>query len=220
MSESGGFHLRQMSPDDRDEVSELASFEESFPMDSKGFVLLRTQGKSFRVFRPLLIHEVEQDWSERSGEIGRWCVRVRSSGARATKPEFIPFVRSESNSGSLWETLWNRAANASRRMAERLAACGGGVGQIYDEKSKGFNTIVKEYLLAWAALLDDGDPSFALVNTVEIQSLSGRTIGLIVLPSHPLRVAWHVAYDNLVLHAKFEQDMTAKDVRDEFAILD
>ena len=39
-----------------------------------------------------------------------------------------------------------------------------------------------------------------------MQSLSGRTIGLIVLPGHPLRVAWQVAYDNLVLHAKFDQE--------------
>ena len=67
-------------------------------------------------------------------------------------------------------------------MAERFTACGGGVGQIYDEKSKTFDTVVKEYLLAWTALLDEGDPSLALANTVEIQSLSGRTIGLIVLP--------------------------------------
>ena len=208
--------------DQRDVVSALASSTEPFPIDTKGFVLLRTpqRSKSFRVYRPPLIHEVEQQWAARSGEIGRWRVKVRSSGARATAPEFIPFVQDESEKGSLWESLWDRAANASRRMAERIAACGGGVGQIYDEKSKSFETVVKEYLLAWSALLDDGDPSFALTNTVEIQSLSGRTIGLIVLPAHPLRVAWHVAYDNLVLHAKFEQKMTPKDVRDELSVLD
>ena len=208
--------------DDRAIVSVLASSTESLPTDSKGFVLLRTpqRGKSFRVFRPQLIHEVEQQWFERSGEIGRWRVKVRSSGARAVMPEFVPFLGSESDSGSSWEALWDRAANVSRRMAERFASCGGGVGQIYDEESKTFDSVVKKYLLAWAALLEDGDPSFALVNTVEVQSLSGRTIGLIVLPSHPLRMAWHVAYDNLVLHATFAQNMTPKDVRDEFPILD
>ena len=72
-------------------------------------------------------------------------------------------------------------------MAERIAACGGGVGQIYDQDSKLFDTVVKQYLLAWAALLDDADPSLAIANTVEIQSLSGQTIGLIVLPAHPMR---------------------------------
>jgi hypothetical protein len=59
-----------------------------------------------------------------------------------------------------------------------------------------------------------------LANTCEVQSLSGRTIGLIVPPSHPLRVAWLVAYDNLVLHAAFEQKMSPKDACDEFSALD
>ena len=104
-------------------------------------------------------------------------------------------------------------------MADRFAAYSG-VGQIYDEKSKIFESTVKEYLLAWAALLESGDPSLALANTVEVQSLSGRTIGLIVLPSHPLRVAWHVAYDNLVFHSAFEEGAAPKQVRDEFLILD
>ncbi|MDP6676728.1 MAG: hypothetical protein QGI29_04100, partial [Pirellulales bacterium] len=207
--------------DDRDLVTEMVSSNESFPMDTKGFVLLRIpRGKNFRVFCPPLIREVEQQWADRSGEIGRWRVKVRSSGARATTLEFVPFVRSELESGSSYETHWERATIASRKMTERFATCGGGVGQIYDDKSKTFDTVVKEYMLAWAALLDNGDPSLALANTVEIQSLSERTIGLIVLPSHPLRVAWHAAYDNLVLYTKFEQDMTPKDVREEFSILD
>ena len=208
--------------DDRGIVSTMASSTEAFPTDSKGFVLLRTpqRGKSFRVFRPSLIHEVEQQWAERNGEPGRWRVKVRASGSRTAMPEFVPSVCSESSSGNSREVLWDRAVVASRRMAERLATCGGGVGQVYDEESRAFDSVVKEYLLAWAALLEDGDSSFALANTVEIQSLSGRTIGLIVLPSHALRVAWHVAYDNLVLHAKFKQDMTPKNVRDELANLD
>jgi DNA polymerase III delta prime subunit len=207
--------------DDRDIVSALASSIQTLPVDSKGFVLLRTpqRGKSFRVFRPALIRVVEQQWAERSGAIGRWRVRVRASGARASEPEFVPLPAPESSSGTSGQPLWDRVSNASRRMSERFASCSG-VAQIYDEKSKVFDTVVKEYLLSWAALLEDGEPSLALANTVEIQSLSGRTIGLIVLPSHPLRVAWHVAYDNLVLHAAFEQGAAAKDIRKEFLVLD
>ena len=59
-----------------------------------------------------------------------------------------------------------------------------------------------------------------LANTVEIQSLSGRSIGLIVLPAHPMRVAWQVAYDNLVLHTRFDQNMAPKQVRGELSLLD
>lgn len=206
---------------DRDIVSALASSTETLPVDSKGFVLLRTpeRGKSFRVFRSSLIREVEQQWAGRSGAIGRWRVRVRASGARVAEPEFVPLSDTESLLESSRQALWERASSASRRMAERFAACSG-VGQIYDEKSKVFDTVVREYLLAWAALLDEGDPLLALANTVEIQTQSCRTIGLIVLPSHPLRVAWHVAYDNLVLHAAFEQGAAPKDIRNEFVVLD
>ena len=172
------------------------------------------------MLRPPLIHEVENQWAEQAGAIGRWSVKVRASGVRAGEAKFIPLSRPSSSPGALWDTLWDRATNASRKMAERFVGSGGGVGQVYDEQSKGFDAVVKEYLLAWAALLEEGEPSLALTNTVEVQSLSGRTIGLIVLPSHPLRVAWHVAYDNLVLHARFQENMSPKDIREEFAILD
>jgi DNA phosphorothioation-dependent restriction protein DptH len=204
---------------DRKDVSVAAASTEQLAVDAKGFVLLRTpqRGKSFRVFHPSLIREVEREWAQRAGAIGRWRVKVRASGARAAQPEFVSFAHSTSRSSR--RALWDRVSNASRRMAERFAACSG-VGQIYDEKSKIFDTIVKEYLLAWAALLEDGDPSLALANTVEVQSLSGRTIGLIVLPSHPSRVAWHVAYDNLVLHTAFELAAAPKDVREQFLALD
>ena len=208
--------------ENREKVSELASSVRTLTVDSKGFVLLRTpqRNKSFRVFRAPLIQEVESDWAARSGAIGRWRVRVRASGARATPLEFIAFECSESASSASWRSPWERATRASKFMADRFAASGGGVGQIYDEKSKGFETVVKEYILAWAALLEEGDQSLALANTVEIQSLSGRTIGLIVMPGHPMRLAWHVAYDNLVLHSAFEQGATAKDIRKEFLLLD
>jgi DNA phosphorothioation-dependent restriction protein DptH len=206
---------------DRDMVTALASATDSFPLDSKGFVILRTpqRGKSFRVFRPPLLHEVEQDWVARGGQIGRWRVKVRASGSRAGVPEFVPIELSDSY-GTTWQSVWDRAANASRRMAERFGTCGGGVGQIYDQNAKVFDTIVKEYLLAWTALLEVPYPELALSNTVEIQSLSGRTIGMIVLPAHAMRVAWHVGYDNLVLHTRYEQDVAPKHLRDELELLD
>ena len=208
-------------------LAELASREAvsavttnpSVTFDSKGFILLRTpveQGrrKSFRVFRPSLTAEVENQWIERRGEIGRWTVKVRGSGNRAGLPEFEPFEGSNGEE-------WNRAVAASRRMAERFKGGGGGGGgaQVYDEAVASFGT-VQEYLRAWAPLLENGSPSLALVNTVEVQSLSGRTIGLIVLPAHPLRVAWLAAYDNLVLHTVFDQKQEAKGIRAEFAGLD
>jgi hypothetical protein len=104
-------------------------------------------------------------------------------------------------------------------MAERFSGFRG-VGQVYDQNAKALDTVVKEYLLAWTSLLEEGDPAYALANTVEVQSLAGRTIGLIVLPGHPLRLAWHSAYDNLVLHTRYEQNASPTQIRDELKSLD
>ena len=200
-----------------DLVSDIASSQNPLRIDSNGFVLLRTpqrRSKSFKVFQPSLIKEVEKQWDNQDGAIGRWRIKVHAPGTRAGEAEFVPFAPPESS------PEWDRVSNANRRMSERFKTGGGGVGQVYDEESKTFDTVVKEYLLAWAALLEKTDPSLALANTVEVQSLSGRTIGLIVLPSHPLRVAWQVAYDNLVLHARFDKGMQPKEIRKELSALD
>ena len=198
-----------------DLVSDMVSSQCPLHEDSKGFVLLRTpqRNKSFQVFQPSLIEEVEEQWAKQGGAIGRWVVPVRASGIPAGAAKFETFAPSEATAE------WDRVIAASRKMAARFAASGGGVGQVYDEKSQAFNTI-KEYLLAWDALLAKSEPRLALANTVEVQSLSGRTIGLIVLPSHALRVAWQVAYDNLVIHTRFDQGMSPESIRKEFSALD
>ena len=141
---------------------------------------------------------------------------MRASGSRANVAEFVPHDPPQDLAA---KGAWDRTVAASRRLAERFALRGG-CGQIYDQTSKATDQLVKEYLLAWATLLDQGESDLAVANTVEVQSLAGRTIGLIVLPSHPLRVAWHVAYDNLVLHSGYEKNLLPKKVREEFAVLD
>ena len=202
--------------DDWESMSAIADSSANFSFDEKSnLVLLRTsvgaKRLSFRVPCPPLIRDVEKQWMERGGAIGHWRVKVRTSGARAGDVEFI---RYEGRGPT-----WKKATVASRRLAARVHKDGGVVGHIYDDKAKAFDS-VKEYLRAWTALLESGDPSLALCNTVEVRSLAGGVIGLIVLPMHPLRVAWHAAYDNLVFHAAFDQGQKAKDVRDEFQCLD
>ena len=202
--------------DDWESMSAIADSSANFSFDEKSnLVLLRTsvgtKRLSFRVPCPPLIREVEKMWLERSGAIGHWRVKVRTSGARADDVEFI---RHQGKGPT-----WKKAFVASRRLAARVHKDGGMVGHIYDDKAKAFD-VVKEYIRAWTALLESDDPSLALCNTVEVRSLAGRMIGLIVLPMHPLRVAWHAAYDNLVFHAAFDQGQKAKDVRDEFQCLD
>ena len=196
-------------------VTGMVSSEYPLRVDPKGFVTLRTpqRGKTFQVFQPPLFRMVEKQWYENKGAIGRWVVQVRSSGELAGDASFKAFAEPEDISE------WRRAREANHKMAARFVESGGSVGQIYDESSQTFNA-VREYMLAWAALLEKNDPLLTLANTVEVQSLSGRTIGLIVLPTHPLRVAWHAAYDNLVIHSRFDQGIGAKLIRDEFFALD
>ena len=196
-------------------VSAMVSSDCPLRVDPKGFVTLRTpkRGKSFQVFQPHLIGMVEKQWYEHGGAIGRWVVQVRSTGELAGDASFKAFAEPEDISE------WSRARAASHKMAARFVESGGSVGQVYDESSLTFNA-TREYLRAWAALLNNNDPLLTLANTVEVQSLSGRTIGLIVLPSHPLRVAWHAAYDNLIIHTMFDQKVGAQHIRDEFSALD
>lgn len=212
--------------DERELVTEIATSRAGQSKGQKGYVLLRVprKQKSFKVFRPELIEIIDRRWAEdERGAIGRWQVRVRDSGQRASDVHFIPFSQPADSAGIYWEPLWKRVQLASNRLAEWFAGDGGSVGQVYDEKSRTFEIVVKEYVLAWTALLEadhEPPPHLALVNTVEVQNLSGRTIGLIVLPSHPLRLAWHAAYDNLVLHARFEQQMRPVDICEELRVLD
>lgn len=225
---SGGERVRTFSEglielDDRKTVTDIAHNPSLFggrvSVDKKGFVTLRpARGKSYRVFRPPLIREIEQEWIKRKGAIGRWRVDVRATGELAGKSMFESFE----GAGKLWD----RAATASRRMAERFDAFEGGVGQIYvgqiydDDPAPGF-VVAREYVLAWIALWEEyTDPVLALVNTVEVRSLSGKTIGLIVPPGHPLRVAWAAAYDNLALHARFKENQRPTDIRRELKCLD
>ena len=217
---SGGIKVRTFSDGlvelgKREAVTTVASSPVT-TVDSKGFVLRRTrveQGKtkSFRVFQPSLIADVERQWIDSQGTIGRWTVKVRGTGSRAEAPKFEPFDHHEGHA-------WKQALSAHRKMAERFRA-GGGVAQIYDEAAGNFG-VVRDYLRAWDTLLKEGDPWPSLAHTVEVQSLSGRTIGLIVLPAHPLRVAWHVAYDNLVFDTCFRQEQRPHDIRNEFSGLD
>lgn len=201
-----------------EDVTEMVSAGKQLPEDTKGFVLLRTTSprKGFKVFRPPLIRQIEEQWLAENGAIGRWRVRVRASGEQASLPEFVPMTEHFAEGAS--DNILGRVQTASRRFAELLAVSSA-VARIYDERSTSFN-LVKEYLLAWATVLEEGKPILALANTAEVQTLSGKTIGLIVLPNHPLRVAWHTAYDNLALYTTFVHNESPQNVRNEFKLLD
>lgn len=203
----------------RDLVTRMTSLEETRPVEAKnGFLTWRSpnQRKRFRVFQPPLLKDIEERWRECENHLGRWRIRVRMSGDRIGIPEFIPMNRPT----SVKEVSWNRVLGASRRVARELFTDIGGTGQLYDQNTVRNKNIVSEYLLSWVMLLRAEEPSLALAQTIEVQSQDGNLVGLIVLPAHPIRMAWHVAYDNLVLHSVLQDKQRPADVRFELEGLD
>ena len=178
--------------------------ETCFFPDNKGFIVFRpTGGKtSYKVMRPPLIELIDQLQAE-TPPIGRWCVRVRADGTRVASPTFH-----ECNAAACTESTWEKLLKATQRFRDETSRLGGFWGRIYSANL----SRSEEYVNAWASAIEESAPEFAIANTIEVQSLGGRTIGLIVLPSHPLRVAWHMAFDQLARHARYSCSMPAKEV--------
>lgn len=184
--------------------------------DKKGYIGWQPGpgvGRRFKVLRPRLIAEVEKDWQAQRGRIGRWSVRVRADGSRAG-----PIVFELLDQGNCPAEAWERAERASQRLCADLGQ-GKGLGFLSRIQAVPWPA-AQEYLLAWADALEKGPPELALFGTVAVESLSGRTIGLIVTPFHPLRLAWHAAYDLLAAHARYEQGMSPVDVNRVLGALD
>lgn len=204
--------------DDRAEVEEMMSLDATQPRGAKGDSLVwRSPNgrKNFRVYRPPLIKQAEDEWQVADGAIGRWRIKVRISGERVGRPQFVPIDRPLGAD----QDIWSRVRKANAKMATRFAGFGG-VGQLYDDQVPACKSAIAEYLSAWSAILEAGAPLLALAHTVEVQSQSGELIGLIVMPSHPIRLAWHAAYDNLVLHSRYDEKLKPANIRREMAALD
>jgi DNA phosphorothioation-dependent restriction protein DptH len=187
-----------------------------FRTDSKGYIILRPsqKGRTFRIFRPPLIAEVEKKWKQRADTIGRWILQVRADGTRAGELKFQQIERGDSP-----EPEWARLLTASRLFCEDTMQGPGMLSRIYAYEESTLARAV-EYLNAWEAALTKGIPALALAHTVEVQDLAGKTIGLIVLPSHPVRVAWQAAYDALAIHARYEYDIAPDKVSYYLNLLD
>ncbi|MBF2760000.1 MAG: ATP-binding protein [Ectothiorhodospiraceae bacterium AqS1] len=194
-------------------------------IDSKDFLALtlreNNRNKNYRIFYPPLIQEAERQWVAGNGALGRWTIKVRESGEWAKEKDSLEF---KALKAEIDKSHHDRLETASAKMSRLFGLCGG-PGQIYDEKNVDHFETVSNYLNAWLdAFSKNDDPNLTLCHTVEVRSLSGKDIiGLIVLPSHPLRVAWHAAYDNLLLHAAFDESegsFSAKDLLKEFEGLD
>ena len=198
----GAVHISDVEQFDKD-VNEAECFEVN---SAKNYIAFRstTSKKSFKVQRPALIDVIERMQAEQTN-LGRWSVQVREDGQRVADPVFHTF-----NSGDTPESDWERAIKATAALQKELSNRGGFWGSVYGGSIKKADDFVN----AWLSVLDNGPADVALTDTIEVQSLAGETIGLIVLPSHPLRVAWHVAYDQLVRHLRFNSELSPTRIRE------
>lgn len=195
--------------DDREMFEAACSNPQSFGKDSKGFITFRHQKKNSKIFCPTLLRDIEEDWGSRKGAVGRWSIPVRADGSQAGGLTFEPLVADPSTAP------FERLCKASTELSQMVVRGQGLLGTVH-----GFHKATEEYLIAWQLALDACEPSLALANTLEVRSLSGHTIGLIVLPHHPLRLAWHYAYDLLLPHFRYEGKIGFKKIQEIARSLD
>ncbi len=193
-----------ISIQNKEEFLTLCTSRDRFILDNKDFICFREFEKKGKVYCPPLIRDIETDWMTKTDAIGRWWITVRSDGSRVGNLSYEP-MKQESRS----DAVWKRLADASRSLCNMANENGCGLlGLIHTQTSK----VAEEYINAWIAALEEGDPLLALANTVEVRSLSGKTVGLIVLPHHPIRIAWHYAYDTLLYFSRYEDLMTSSQI--------
>lgn len=179
--------------------------------DRQGFITFRPKmysGTSSRVHRPSFLKLIETKWSELGGISGRWTVRVRSDGTRVGEPAFVKLELSD-------VSAMDRINKVSAKFCREVKDWQSSMGRVYCGDTK----IVDDYLSTWTSLIESCDRDTCLANTVEVQTMSGHVIGIIVLPMHPVRVAWQLAYDNLVVFARYSDNLAFTKVNEAVSSL-
>ena len=167
--------------------------------DKNGHITCRWENKVARVYGPPLLAELAKDWVNQEGALGRWRLRVRADGTPVGKAEFIP-IAADASADKLIQT--------SRKLADSLNGSQGPLGIIFND-AKVFN----EYVLAANEVWKTSPPELTLIHTLEVISLAGRCLGLIVLPTHPLRVAWQQGFDLLVEYQRYTEELPAPKIK-------
>jgi hypothetical protein len=204
--------------DQRQEGKQGQAEKPKLNADAKGeFLIFRLSGskRGFRVERPGLLRRIEEDWLRRAElPIGRWQATCRPDGSWLGDLGFVPMTR-----GSCGETEWARLQADSKRFCDDGLKSGGVLSRLFLYGHPTSN-VAADFINAWQAVLESGPAQLVLSNTLEVRTLGGHTVGLVVLPFHPLRLAWQCAYDTLAVHLKLEENLVVKKVRTALKWLD
>lgn len=161
----------------------------------------KSKTKAARVFCPPLIQRLADDWLTRNGQPGRWKVTVRVDGSEASSPEFIP-IEAEGSEGE-------RFTKISKVFADKLKSGRGPLGVLYGDA--GWITDYVNAATAWWES-EQATPKASLIHTLEVVDQNGKTQGAIVLPTHPLRVAWQQSFDQLAMFHRYEKGLHPRTV--------
>lgn len=177
---------------------------EHFKLD-KGYISCKIKDKgktkAARVFCPPLIQRLADDWFTRNGQPGRWKVEVRVDGSEASPPAFIP-IKAEGAEGE-------RFAKMNKAFSDKLKSGRGPLGVLYGDA--GWITDYVNAATAWWESEHDV-PEACLIHTLEVVDQNGKNQGAIVLPTHPLRVAWQQGFDQLAMFHRYEKGQAPRTV--------
>ena len=167
---------------------------QTFSADRKGYIACRVDGKAARVLCPKLLLDLATDWAVHQGDPGRWRLKVRADGSPDGEPVFIPF-------GPAGDRVGERFIRASRDFCNWLLRSSlGPLAVLYNDRP-----VFNEYVTAATAWWEGTSARATQIHTLEVFGVSGQRIGLIVLPTHPLRVAWQQGFDMLVWRHRYEE---------------
>jgi DNA phosphorothioation-dependent restriction protein DptH len=174
-----------------------------FREDNKGYITYKASKNIGRVFRPDLIKFIEEDWQKNNFPLGRWSVQIREDGSISKHPSFIPI-----DSSLCDDSNYKKLIDVTNKMGEFAMKKISFIGLIYHQDEP----VVNNYINTWSNAFESLDKDFILANTLEVRNLKNEVLGIIILPSHPILVAWHYAYDTLLYYAKFEENLSAIEI--------
>ena len=168
--------------------------KQAFGVDKKGYLACRAGGKAARVLCPALLLELAADWVVHQGEPGRWQLKVRADGSPDGKPVFLPFGPANNKASE-------RFFKASRDFCNWLLRSSlGPLAVLYTDRA-----VFSDYVNAATTWWDTASARATLIHTLEVIGVGGKGIGLIVLPTHPLRIAWQQGFDMLVWRHRYDE---------------
>lgn len=180
--------------EDFDRLADNPGDRQAFSRDAKGYIACRMDGKAARVLCQNLLLDLAADWVVHGGETGRWRLKVRADGTPDGKPEFVQVPPTSDEAG-------RRFVQVSKDFSRWLASSSlGPLAVLYTERK-----IINDYVNAATAWWDTAAARATLIHTLEVMGVSGQRIGLIVLPTHPLRVAWQQGFDMLVWRHRYAE---------------